>query len=455
MGETVHFYYINDLHSHFEHWNRIERFISGRRLLHNEGKEEMILTDIGDHVDRFHPYTEATLGKGNIALLNDLGCQYATIGNNEGITFSYDELNDLYEGAQFSVLVSNLYKKNGERPEWAVPYQIHETKHGTKIAMIGATAFFKVFYELLNWKVTDPYEEIKKAVDTLQDRCDAIVLLSHLGLEFDEQIAKQIPGIQIIIGAHTHHILHTGKLVDNTLLCGAGMAGRFVGHLEMHFDHTGKFLEAETELYDMNKQDPVEGENAFAATLYEKGKTLLTQEVCQLEKPLQAHWFEDSPLGKILCDALVDWCQADCAFLNAGLLLGGLDKGKVTLYDLHRICPHPINPCVVELSGRELKEVILQSMDKEWPHLPIKGFGFRGRIFGKMIYSNISIRSQYEIYVNQEKLDLLKTYRLAIPDMFTFGFFFPSIKRSDNKTYYLPEFLRDLLKVRLSSFSSN
>lgn len=454
MEETVHFYYINDLHSHFEHWYRIEQFINSRKLLHHEVNEEVIVTDIGDHVDRFHPYTEASLGKGNITLLNDLGCQYATIGNNEGITFSYDELNQLYDEAKFSVVVSNLYKENGERPEWAVPYQIHTTKRGNKIAIIGATAFFQTFYELLNWKVTDPFEEIKKAVDEVKKQCDVIVLLSHLGIELDEQIASQIPGIDIIMGAHTHHILHEGKLVHNTLLCGAGMAGRFVGHIEVTFNRDGTLFKAETELHDMNKQDPIEGERAFIAELHEKGKALLSKEVCRLEEALPSDWFDESPLGQLLCDTLLDWCQADCAFLNAGLLLDGLEKGSVTLYDLHRICPHPINPCVVELSGRELKEVIVQSLDKEWPHLPMKGFGFRGKILGRMIYSNISIRSQYEIYIKQEKLNLKQTYRLAIPDMFTFGFFFPSIKRAENKTYYLPEFLRDLLKNRLSNFSA-
>ena len=33
----------------------------------------------------------------------------------------------------------------------------------------------------------------------------------------------------------------------------------------------------------------------------------------------------------------------------------------VTKFDLHKICPHPINPCVVELTGAELKEVLAQT----------------------------------------------------------------------------------------------
>ncbi|MGM9929176.1 MAG: bifunctional metallophosphatase/5'-nucleotidase [Bacillus sp. (in: firmicutes)] len=449
MEETVHLYYINDLHSHFKHWKRIEAFIQRRRILHEDVKEEMIVTDIGDHVDRFHPYTEALLGKGNIALLNALGCQYATIGNNEGITFSHHELNQLYDEAQFSVVVSNLYHENGERPKWAVPYKIHETAKGNKVAFIGATAAFQAFYELLGWHIVDPLEEIRSAVAAVKEQCDVIILLSHLGIEYDEKLAREIPEIHMIIGAHTHHVLHDGKRVNQTLLCGAGMAGRFVGHAEVVIN-PGTVPQVKTSLYEMNQQNPVQGEDEFANALYHKGKELLSVEIAHLPKPIPSHWFEDSPLGQRLCDMLLEWCNADCAFLNAGLLLEGLEAGSVTLYDLHRICPHPINPCVIELSGQELKEVLVQSMDETWPHWQIKGFGFRGRVLGKMIYSNISIRGPHDIYIKQEKLELKKTYRLAIPDMFTFGHFFPSLKRNEKKTYYLPEFLRDLLKRTLT-----
>ena len=38
----------------------------------------------------------------------------------------------------------------------------------------------------------------------------------------------------------------------------------------------------------------------------------------------------------------------------------------VTKFDLLKICPHPINPCMVELTGAELKEVLAQIMDEKW-----------------------------------------------------------------------------------------
>lgn len=454
MEETIHFYHINDIHSHFEHWQRIQHFITDRKLLHNSVGEEVLILDIGDHADRSHPYTEALLGKGNVDLLNQLGCQYATIGNNEGITFPYDTLNHLYDEANFKVLVSNLYDKNGERPSWTLPYSIHTTQKGSRIALIGATASFRLFYQTLGWQITEPLEEIQRVVNEVKEHSDIIVLLSHLGLEYDEQLADLIPDIHLILGAHTHHILHEGKMVNKTLLCGAGKAGRYVGHVEMTIKVSNEAPTSVARVYNMNEQEPIEKEVEFEKALYQVGKENLRETVCELSSPLAVDWFEESPLPQLLCHALRDWCKADCAFLNAGLLMEGLEAGPVTLYDLHRICPHPINPCVVKLSGQELKEILLQSMDEEWPHMQVKGFGFRGNILGKMIYSNIKIVSHHEIYIGDEKLDSKKVYSLAIPDMFTFGFFFPHIKRTEKKTYYLPEFMRDVLADKLTTINS-
>src|SRR5690606_19037857 len=144
--------------------------------------------------------------------------------------------------------------------------------------------------------------------------------------------------------------------------------------------------------------------------------------------------------------------KADCSFLNAGVLLDDLQAGIVTEYDVHRICPHPLNPCTVELSGAELKELLVQTVDDQYMTLQFKGFGFRGEIFGKIIYDQISITeegSNIQIEIRDEMLDMDRIYKVATLDMFTFGRFYPSLTRA-KKRFFLPEFLRDLLKHSLS-----
>lgn len=128
----------------------------------------------------------------------------------------------------------------------------------------------------------------------------------------------------------------------------------------------------------------------------------------------------------------------------------------MTKADLHRILPHPINPCVVSLSGSQLKEIIMQSLNPEWPHMPVKGFGFRGKIMGNMVYDKIDFIKTNNglvkyILIDGEKLNPEKQYKLVLPDMFTFGYFFPHLQRSQHKEYLMPEFLRDILAWKLKT----
>jgi 5'-nucleotidase len=119
----------------------------------------------------------------------------------------------------------------------------------------------------------------------------------------------------------------------------------------------------------------------------------------------------------------------------------------VTKQDLHRILPHPINPCLIEMKGAELKEIIKQTFNEEWPHLQVKGLGFRGKVMGRFVYRNIQFNG-HEILIGQKPIDPQKIYKLALPDMFTFGHFFPDLQRLEKK-YFMPEFLRDVLQWKL------
>lgn len=71
--------------------------------------EEVLLFDIGDACDRVHPLTEATNGKANIELLNQVPFDAVTIGNNEGIGNDKRQLDELYDDAEFPVVLANLY----------------------------------------------------------------------------------------------------------------------------------------------------------------------------------------------------------------------------------------------------------------------------------------------------------------------------------------------------------
>ncbi|WP_420842521.1 bifunctional metallophosphatase/5'-nucleotidase [Fervidibacillus halotolerans] len=452
--EQIYLYHTNDLHSHFQKWPRIHREVLRRRRMHEERGETMLLFDIGDHIDRFHPFTEATRGKGNVKLLNDSMYDAVTIGNNEGITLSKEDLMSLYTEAKFHCILANLFNEDGTRPDWAIPYKIFETDQHTKIGVIGVTIPYTNFYGPLHWVATNPFASLHDWIPIVREKVDILVVLSHLGLSDDERIANEFPMVDVVLGAHTHHVLEKGKEINGSLLACTGKYGDYLGIVQLTYDREHKqLLEKKAELIRTDELPLEEDDKKFDETLFQEGKRMLEKPVARLPERLETDWFKETRLNRLLTEGLTEWCQADCSFINAGILIDDLKKGVVTEYDIHRICPHPINPCTVRLSGAKLKEVLVQTIEEKYTTLKFKGFGFRGEIFGAMIYDQIDIQgkgSGIDIKIRGKQLDPEKEYLVATIDMFAFAKFFPPLLRAE-KRFFLPEFLRDVLKWKLGS----
>ncbi|MFC0270908.1 bifunctional metallophosphatase/5'-nucleotidase [Metabacillus herbersteinensis] len=465
MLETIHLYHTNDLHSHFENWPQTAQFIKKKRQEHEQNGEQMILVDIGDHADRFHLITEATKGQANVDMLNDLQYDAVTIGNNEGITFSHEDLDALYKRADFPVVLSNIYNEFNERPEWVTPYHFIQLKNGMKLCLLGVTVFYEKFYKLLGWKVTDPFQSLVHTVNQVKDKADIIVLLSHLGISDDEIIAQEFLDIQLILGGHTHHVLENGKEINQTLLAGAGKYGQYVGHVKLDFHAQEKLLVSKTAmLHSMEREETCKETEVWLATQYQKSEELLSEPVVVLHEDLSLDWFQDSAFPSLMASAIREWCEGEVSMVNAGMLLEPLKSGVVTKKDLHRICPHPINPCKVEIKGDVLQEVIIQSREKRMEALQLKGLGFRGKVMGRMVFDGIEVSTVTlsdgkehvnKIIVNGEPIDLDRIYSVATVDMFTLGPLYPEISHAKKKTYYMPEMLRDLLAWKLRKIPYN
>lgn len=447
MKERITIFHTNDLHSHFENWPRIHQFLEQERNMLRQDGEDVFLFDIGDHADRSHPLTEGSAGKRNVDLLNEAQYDAVTIGNNEGITFSYDELNEMYQHADFEVILANLFTTEGNRPDWSCPYLIKTTKSGIKIGITAVTAEYPVFYEKLGWHITSAKDELKAQVRAMKDKVDVIILLSHLGIREDEWVAEECPDIDVIMGGHTHHVLENGRLHNQVLLAAAGKYGMYTGKVELEFDHVSRKVSGKTAtLYETSELPEAEDMNE---KWLEEGKQLLSNEITVLDQPILHNPLQAaSPLSMLLAEAVLDWCDADLSIVTGGLLLHPLEAGPVTEYDLHKILPHPINPCLVELTGSELKEVIRESRHQNWPTTVIRGLGFRGTILGEFIYKGLE-EKDHQFYIDGEAVRADHIYRIATVDMFTFGFFFPEMQRA-KKQYFMPEFLRDILKDKLS-----
>jgi len=445
MRETIHIYHTNDLHSHLENWPTIHQFLSERHK--NHGPTDSYLTlDIGDHIDRSNVFTEGTLGKGNVQLLNDAGYDYVTIGNNEGITLSHEDLNTLYETANFEVIVSNFTDLSGDIPSWVHPYKIHKTPTGIRIGLVAATADFGLYYEQLGWRIQQPIDRLKEVCKEIEKDVDILVCLSHLGMSQDEIMTEMIPEIDLILGSHTHHFFEEGKMIGNTLQAAAGKYGAYVGQVTIDFDHEAKtIVSKQAVLYAIDTLAKPKDYDLQLKKWDAIGNEELSETVLQNEAVLYKEWFGPSEMSRFFGKALLAFTKADCAMFPAGIFLADLQKGPITASDLHRCLPHPINPCVITLTGAELLEIVDQSKNEKWPQLEVKGLGFRGKYLGAIIFEQLMENEQGDIFIGGERLLLEKVYTLATLDMFTFGYFFPSFKFA-TKEYFMPELIRDVVK---------
>ncbi|MFZ3576748.1 bifunctional metallophosphatase/5'-nucleotidase [Virgibacillus sp. DJP39] len=460
MEEKLFFYYTNDLHSNFDQWSRVTGYLKEAREDKRIAKQSSWLVDIGDHVDRVNPIAEAFKGKANVQLMNDIGYDIATFGNNEGITLAHEDFYHLYDEADFDVVCANLNNIRGDNPQWVQPSVTVKTKGGVRIGVLGLTAPFNAFYELLDWHVSHPFDVLDAYVSELAKHTDIIVLLSHLGITEDREIARRYNDVDVIIGGHTHHLLRTGETINNTIITAAGKHCAFVGEVILTWDHNQRQLvrkEAYTTDITHRAKD-LQTEQKLNELISEADK-ILDEKITTLDKTIEVNWFKNTPIMEKLTATLKKWTEADCAMLNAGVLLDQIESGDVSLKDIHRICPHPINPCVVQLKGDELVEVIRASFTKEFMELKLKGFGFRGEVLGRMIFAGLEVETEVKkdgqehvknVTINNQPIDHNHTYHVATADMFTFGRLLPEIAKSESKRYFLPEFLRDLLARTLN-----
>ncbi|MEI4801375.1 bifunctional UDP-sugar hydrolase/5'-nucleotidase [Bacillus sp. FJAT-51639] len=460
----MHLYHTNDIHSHFENWPQISRFVLEEKKRRLATGEAVFTLDIGDHVDRFHMISEATSGKGNVQLLNEALYDYVTIGNNEGITLANEQLDHLYDDANFEVLVANLFKKDQTRPKWVKPYVLQTLDNGITVAFIGLTVAYPDFYAKLDWHIEDPFLHLETILEEVRSQVDVIVVLSHLGKNADEYMAEHYD-LDVILGAHTHHLFERGVLVNGTLLCCGEKWGHYVGHVQITVDlETKKVMKKDGRAISTKRLGAYGERHALLEELEQDSNLIMTEPVVTLKESLEMNWFQETKLAHMLAESLKEWCDAEIGMVNAGVLLEGLQEGVVTRGDIHRICPHPINPCRLQMKGKTLRDVILKARRPNMEQLEVKGLGFRGKVMGKMIYAGVEVVPDTipgnktlleDVIINGESLDLERIYTVGTIDMFTFGYLYPELAVVSEKEYYMPELLRDVLTNTLLTYASS
>ncbi|GJM79848.1 hypothetical protein HMSSN139_23440 [Paenibacillus sp. HMSSN-139] len=314
---------------------------------------------------------------------------------------------------------------------------------------MAATAAFAEFYELLGLKSLNPLDTIARDVEELRREVDLVIVMSHLGLPMDRQLAETVPGIDLIIGGHTHHLLEEPLRIGRTMVTAAGKFGNYLGKVVIRRDSVNGRLMMDgicLPVVEGPKQEQVE---TAIALQREAARLRLNRTVAVTDRELPVSYEAESPFGNLLAQAVRRYTGSEFSLVNSGQLLSGLPAGEISEGMLHERCPSPINPCTMQVSGGDILASLEESLLEEKMSKSIMGFGFRGKVLGGICVDGLEIEYDpgappYERIVQASVAGVPlredQTYLVGTLDMFTFGVGYERLKRGTEKRYMLPDF---------------
>lgn len=212
----------SDTHGKFTTWNYAtnEEDTSGSMVQMSTAidalrNENTILVDAGDTIqgnsaelfldEDIHPM---------ILSQNEIGYDVCVTGNHE-YNYGMDVVRKILAQEKATPLVGNVYDENGDAI--ADDYKIIE-KNGVKVAVIGMVTPNITKWDAENLKdctVTNPVDEVREAIDELQDQVDVMIAVVHMDIDNEYEVAgsgvndlaNACPELDLIVAAHGHQLI--------------------------------------------------------------------------------------------------------------------------------------------------------------------------------------------------------------------------------------------------------
>lgn len=345
----------------------------------------VILTDIGDAIqdngiERFNAmYSEA--GRHPVVdILNYMNYDFFVPGNHE-FNFGMDFLDEMLKSFKGKILAANIEDSKGET--YYLPSAIVE-KEGVKIGFIGATTPLIEQFEagtenLKDLDFTDPSKAIQVEVDKLIEQgADAIVLLAHMGLPNEnniagtgvEDIANNVEGLDAIIAGHYHKNIGK-KVINGVVITEPYKYGRSISEVDLKFDVEDNKVEL---LSVDSKTVSVKGTESDKKVeeIYEKyhnelrkdaniklGRTMYDLVQSNKVKGIPAIYTEDTGLATLFGKVGFYFNDAEVIALSIDQEYAKLDKGIIRKKDInynYRYTGGEIT--IYEVTGQDLKDYL-------------------------------------------------------------------------------------------------
>jgi sulfur-oxidizing protein SoxB len=279
-------------------------------------------------------------------------------------TYGDERVQEIIDELPFAFLGSNIYDAEWNEPAFE-GYKIFE-RGGVKIGVVGQafpyTPIANPRWMFPNWSFGIREEDVIKNVEAARaDGAECIVLLSHNGFDVDRKLASRVPGIDVILAAHTHDALPEPVMVGKTLVVASGSNGKFLSRVDLDVsggEVKGFRYRLIPIFSDVITPDPEM--TALVDELRAPYKTELARELGKTESLLFRRGNFNGTFDDLLCDAMLAERDAEIA-LSPGFRWGTslLPGQTITVEDLHNACAMTY-PSVyrITMTGTVIREVL-------------------------------------------------------------------------------------------------
>ncbi len=344
------------------------------------------------HVDTGDFYQGAPVfnlfrGEAEVRALSLMGVEASVIGNHE-FDAGADRLSEvLYKYATFPVLNANFMWQAADEPgstqlgDLVQPFMIRDY-NGIRIGYIGLGNLRSLNSlgdagNSMGVRALDTFQVLNEYVPMIRSQVDLVVLLSHLGVSGDMEVASNIPGIDLIFGGHDHVVINPPAQVKNpdgrtTLIVHSGVNYKCIARLDITVRYDGDGIGAHILSHDYtvipissetdSLGEPLVGEDPMVSNmLYDYKFELdraqnLEYEIGTATADFPRYAPGDSPLGNLVATAMRQRqrIETDFSVTNSLGIRADLYKGPITVGKMYEIFPFENTVTTMYLSAPEL-----------------------------------------------------------------------------------------------------
>lgn len=320
-------------------------------------------------------------GKQMVDAMNTAGVDFAVFGNHE-FDISEAELQSRINESNFKWISSNTFNKKGnditpfvkQTPSGTQPFPetyIMDVKDadGTT-ARIGFIAVTLPFNKSAYVSYTDVFTAAQTAYDKIKDSCEAVIAITHQSMADDIKLARQIPGLAMIMGGHEHE-RHYAK-IGYTYITKADANAKSAYVIKLTINKKRKLRKVDSKIVDLNENIALDSatdvvvkrwttiaDNNYASLGFDARKVAM-----QSGEPLDGREAyiraTQTNFTKLIVAAIEKASPtADVAIINSGSIrVDDILQMPVTQYDVIRSLPFGGSIMEVDMKGSLLIKVL-------------------------------------------------------------------------------------------------